>query len=339
MESKTVNYTLVGVFVLGMLIALLVSIAVLTGRTGATDRYTTTYTNVTGLQYGTQVMYEGYAVGQIEEIRPIQNPNGQVAFQVEMSVTEGWRIPDDSQAMIAAAGILSALNIDIRAGVSTTFLSPGDEIPSGPSADMFAVISSVAEQMGMLTEEGLTPLITDVQGIIADVRKTMNIIDTMLTFNAPVLLKDIQTITETVAEDTPILFDDLQDFTQRLNATLDRANSIVSDDMIADIGATTNNARLISEEALALTQDLQGMDEDLRALLGTVDQAIDDNRGDIDQSIEDLRYSLATISRHIGTITRNMEGTSRHMLEFSRQIRDNPGLLISGTSPRDDTAQ
>jgi len=39
------------------------------------------------------------------------------------------------------------------------------------------------------------------------------------------------------------------------------------------------------------------------------------------------------VSRNIDSITYNLEGTSRNMSEFSREIRENPGLLLGGNKP------
>ena len=57
MNGVKANYVTVGVFVLAMAAALIVSLAVLMGRTGATDDYYTVYRNVTGVKFGTQVLY------------------------------------------------------------------------------------------------------------------------------------------------------------------------------------------------------------------------------------------------------------------------------------------
>ncbi|MCF6247966.1 MAG: hypothetical protein L3J69_11470, partial [Desulfobacula sp.] len=39
----------------------------------------------------------------------------------------------------------------------------------------------------------------------------------------------------------------------------------------------------------------------------------------------------------IDAVNQNVEGTARNMYEFSRQIRQNPGLLLSGGSPQEKT--
>jgi phospholipid/cholesterol/gamma-HCH transport system substrate-binding protein len=63
---------------------------------------------------------------------------------------------------------------------------------------------------------------------------------------------------------------------------------------------------------------------------------VDRNAKNVDKSTADLEYILRTVSANIDAITNNLEGTTRNMNEFSRLIRQNPGLLISGGSPEAD---
>jgi phospholipid/cholesterol/gamma-HCH transport system substrate-binding protein len=44
---------------------------------------------------------------------------------------------------------------------------------------------------------------------------------------------------------------------------------------------------------------------------------------------------MAAISRRIDSITGDLESTTRNMNEFSRQIRENPGVLVRGRETSD----
>ena len=68
-------------------------------------------------------------------------------------------------------------------------------------------------------------------------------------------------------------------------------------------------------------------------------EGVVDNKGNIDKSMVDLRYVADSVARHIDSLNQNMEATARNMYEFSRQIRQNPGLLLGGTPPRDEARQ
>ena len=60
MNSNKINYVMVGTFIIVMAVALVVTIVALSGGRGASDDYHALYRNVTGVKYGTQVLYEGY---------------------------------------------------------------------------------------------------------------------------------------------------------------------------------------------------------------------------------------------------------------------------------------
>ena len=60
MKNNRLNYVIVGAFVLLVLAGLVASVALLTGRTGATDDYFAIYKNVTGVAFGSRVLFEGF---------------------------------------------------------------------------------------------------------------------------------------------------------------------------------------------------------------------------------------------------------------------------------------
>jgi phospholipid/cholesterol/gamma-HCH transport system substrate-binding protein len=152
------NYVMVGSFVLAMGVALVVWLAILTGRTGATDRYHIFYGNVMGLAPGSEVLFEGYPVGLIESIAPAA-PGEKQRFRVDVSVRRGWPIPSDSEARISASGLLSAVGIDIQSGSSPALLQPGGEIPGGETPNLLEAVSNVAGDIEALLEESVLPLV------------------------------------------------------------------------------------------------------------------------------------------------------------------------------------
>ena len=54
----------------------------LSGGSGATDGYHAMYRNVTGVKFGTQVLYEGYPIGQVEAVTPVPEGGG-MRFRVD----------------------------------------------------------------------------------------------------------------------------------------------------------------------------------------------------------------------------------------------------------------
>ena len=142
MKHHRLNHVVVGIFTLAMLVAGIGSIVMLSGRTGGTDAYFLVVDNVADVKFGTQVVYEGYPIGQVEDVIP-EEKDGRMQFRVNFGVAQGWRIPNDSIGEVAAPGLLAAVTLSIKAGRSKVALKPGEQktLPPAPSADRVAPIS------------------------------------------------------------------------------------------------------------------------------------------------------------------------------------------------------
>ena len=85
MKRENINYIVVGSFVVVMLVAFFVVMYQVTGRSGPTEQYFVMYSNVTGVKYGTPVLYEGFQVGQVEQIQPVRE-SGKTRYQLTLAV-------------------------------------------------------------------------------------------------------------------------------------------------------------------------------------------------------------------------------------------------------------
>lgn len=315
MKDSRINYVMVGGFVLAMLVSLVAVVAVLTGRTGSTQSYYTRLSNVAGIKYGTKVTYEGFPVGQVERILPLREGNA-TAFRLELSIANDWQIPKDSLARVAASGLLAAVTLDIRAGTSSDMLPPGGDIPSGPAANIFAAMADVAGQITDLNQNALKPL-------MFSLNQQVGILGAMLEKHAPDLLANLLTVTQDLAAKTPRITADVE----RMTGTL--SGKVVTEANAARVGQTLEN---VAQLSAGLQDSRQKLDKVLVAL----DKSIAGNQDNIDQSLKDLRHTLQSVARSIDSVTYNLDGTTRNLHEFSRQVRDNPGVLIGGTKRGED---
>lgn len=293
MRDDQRNYVIVGAFVIAVTVGLVVWIAVLAGRTGATDDYHAHFANVMGLSSGTQVLYQGYPVGMIEDIRPAVREGLQV-FRLDLSVERGWPIPEDSVVTITASGLLSAVVVNVQAGALAALLEPGSEIPSVEAPDLFAAMSSVAEDMGELIEGSLKPML------------------------------------DALGEGGPEIIADLEGFTAKLNETLAKIDGFLTEENAQRIEGTLENLESTSVSFATVSGELEQTRIRVDALLESVDGMVEENRRPVGQAIVDLHESLESVARHIEAIAYNLEVTARNMNEFSRQIRENPGVIIRG---------
>ncbi len=315
MKDSRINYVVVGSFVLAMLVALVVVVALLTGRGGATDSYFTRMDNVAGIKYGTKVSYEGFDIGQVEAIEPLRR-DGKTVFRLELSVQRGWQIPKDSIAYVAASGILAAVAVEIKGGSNADMLKPGTDITAGPAANIFAVMNDVAGQVSDLNQNALKPL-------LSSLTQQVGSLGAILEKHAPEMVSNMVAVTADLAAKTP-----------RITADVERMTGTLSSKVVTE--ANAEQIRLSIANVAQLSAGLQDSRRKIDSMLASLDSTVTGNKDNIDQSLKDLRHTLQAVSRNIDSVTYNLDGTTRNLHEFSRQIRDNPGVLIGGTKGGED---
>ncbi|MDX9859475.1 MAG: MlaD family protein [Rhodospirillales bacterium] len=330
MKGTRINYAMVGGFVIAMTAVLVIAVVILSGGGGATDNYHAVYRNVTGVKYGTQVLYEGYPVGQVERVTP-EPAGGGMRFRVDVSVRRGWRIPSDSVAAIQAPGLLSAIVIAISEGSGSTSLKPGERIESREAENLFAAMASVVGQLGEFAEGDLKPLIVTLNRAVGN-------IDEIAGNQGRKLVDDLGGLAADLAERLPAIVDDVQILTHQMQIAsgefsklFSPANRRTLEGVLARTEATVGNLSEFSRDISVTRSRIDGV-------LETLDTLLIDNKLDVERAIIDLRHVVESVARHIDILNQNMEGASRNMYEFSRQIRENPGLLLGGTPPPDQAA-
>ncbi len=309
-QNKTDQFT-VGLFVLAGLTSLFVVLALLTGKTGPTDTYFTTLENVAGIKFGTQVVYEGYPIGQVEELNPVDD-NGQMKFNITMGIRKNWRIPSDSSAIVFAPSVLAAKTILIKGGKSPDSFSPGDTLPSAPTPDIFGAMQKVASTFTDLSKNGLFPL-------IRNLNQQITLAGELLEGDLKVLMGNLSATSEDIQSKTPVILNNVEEFSRDLATAGGQIDKAMSDKNLASIQNILKNADATSQRLADVSNDIQTL--------------LNETRPDVDAASDDLRFALEAVARHIDAITHNIDAASLQMLEFSRQIRNNPGVLLRGTEP------
>ncbi len=304
MYRQKINYVIVGVFVTAMLSAGIISVALLTGRTAATDRYFIVLENVADVKFGTQVRYEGYPVGQVDGITPVVERAG-MEFRVDVGIQQGWRIPSDSIARIGSSSFLAAKTIDIDRGDSEVAIEPGNRISSAPPIDILSAITATADELSELNRTNIKPL-----------------------------LETLQSLAETVEGGTPRIMEEIMAFTEGLNSSLEPLQEILASRNVEAVQHSIQAVEEATGNLAAVSRNLTEIMPKVDNVVRTLDRLVEDNQGNVDRSLKDLQYTVSSVAATVDSIVHNLEGTARNMNEFSRLIRRNPGLLLDGT-PRD----
>lgn len=329
MRSHFLNYTAVGVFVSAMIAALIAVIINLSGHTGPMDRYSIVFDNVTDMKYGTAVRYEGYPIGEVSRIEPERKDN-RYRFRVFVDVKQGWQVPKDAVARISASSFLAAKTIEITGGRATEMIAAGGEIPGGSPADMFSLMSSVAAEIGDLSNSSLKPM-------LAKISEMIDRIGTSTEGNLNQLFSSLNAIAKNVQDHTPQITADLSRFTAQMNTEMGQVDKMLSDRNVEQISQALAHIQVASANAEAATSDLRSLSQQATKLADQLTALVQSNSKNVDKSVADLAYILRSVSQNIDAITHNLEGSTRNMNEFSRLIRQNPGLLLSGGTPAPDS--
>lgn len=160
MRKHNLNYVVIGLFVAAMLASVVVAMTMISGKTDASETYSIVFDNVADVKFGAQVRFEGYPIGQVEDIEPFSD-QGRMHFRITVAITEGWRIPADSVARIGKSSFLGARTVDIESGKSQSVLEPGGQLASAPSTDIFSAITRVADEISDVNQELVRPLLVE----------------------------------------------------------------------------------------------------------------------------------------------------------------------------------
>lgn len=309
MKRENINYLAVGTTVLIGLVLLLVALYKITGRVGNAEPYYIYYENIAGLGEGSQVTFEGYQVGYIARVEPEQSEQG-TRYRIEARIREDWRIPDDSVARIFASGLLAETVINIEEGDSHTYLQPGAEINGRQGGDMFAALSSVADDIGGLTRDTIRPLLEN-------------------------LNTHVGTLGEAMSDKVPPILDRVDTLAADLSVTARRINDIVSDENSQRVDTILRNSETLSSNLLALSEELHQTSRQLDLMLTDAHAVVTDNDDELRQTVRELHLTVTTLANSVDGIIFDLEKTGRNMNEFSRQLRANPGVLLTGRPPED----
>ena len=318
MGANRVGYFVVGLFVVILLAGLIGLLTVLAGRGEHAESYETVYANVSGLKFGTPVFFEGFQAGQIEHIAPI-TVGDHTEFRVALSVRADLSIPDDSEVLIVQPNLLSGRALSIRAGRSTTLIRPGGHIRGGTTSGLAALPGLVSSGQDV---------IENARALMVEATATMAAIKRWVAEDMVRITASYESLPLVLQAEAQALSAEAHGMALAANAVIERTNLFLNDENARSVTRSLTNVETLTEDLAKTSADLRILGNDTRVVVEQIHALISDNKTDLEGSIVDMRYTVETIAERIDAVTYNLEGTSRNMYEFSRQIRINPGLLL-----------
>jgi ABC-type transporter Mla subunit MlaD len=323
-----------GVFLTVSTTLLVGTLAVLGGLRLAEDRdtYTIRYQmSLSGLEAGSPVKFNGIRVGRVDSIRIDRDDPATVV--VGVSLDAGTPVKKDAKAIVNLAGITGLKFIELSGGTAeSAFIPPGGQIPAGESTlDRLTVrAEDIAERIQILVEQ-LNRLSSD-----ENQKKILAVVDHVdgLVLSA----------TGTIEENRPAV----RDLTASLKSAGDRVDSAVRT-LEVEATAAVRALRQVSERVRDEVEPTR-----VRSIVTNVERISAQVRVAVDKAdlptvgaqFKDLMTALQRTVRNIdttvlrgredlfGSLTYLLE-TMENLSEFSRQIRENPSLLLGGAEEKE----
>ena len=199
--------TIVGLFVVGSLAALLVMILIVAQQEGLFKeyvKYRTIFKNVSGLKTGSEVHLAGVTVGNV--LNTAINPEGNIVVTFQVLKKYSDRVRDDSRSTIGFMGLLGDKSLDLTSGsLSKAPIPPEGLVTSveplditqllaraAPSLeDLQKVISNLVSLTDDLAEPGSNTkkILSEVRDIVTKVNSGKGSLGKLV--NDPALYRDV----------------------------------------------------------------------------------------------------------------------------------------------------
>ena len=157
--------TIVGIFVVASMAALLVMVLIVAQQEGLFHEYVTYRTifkNVGGLKTGSEVHLAGVTVGNV--LNTAINPEGNIVVTFQVQAKYSDRIRDDSRSTIGFMGLLGDKSLDLTAGsLSKAPISPDGLVTAVEPLDITQLLARAAP-----TLEDLQKIITNLVSLTDD---------------------------------------------------------------------------------------------------------------------------------------------------------------------------
>jgi phospholipid/cholesterol/gamma-HCH transport system substrate-binding protein len=217
-----------------------------------------------------------------------------------------------------ASGLLSAITIDIKEGTNNKMLEPGDTLKGREATSIFDAVNEVATDISELSKEGIRPLIDNINTHI-------NKIGGQLT---DLIADDVKPMMERLDDE---VVTDLKDLFARLIVSADHLQNFLSEENQDNVSLFLYNVETASGSLNELLGNLDETRIVINDILGKIDHVVDENDENLHASISDLQKSLEVVSQNINSIVHNIEGSSRNVNELTREVRENPSLILKSS--------
>ena len=302
MEDK-VNYTLVGIFVLGLGAALVVAVLWLAAGLNTQKKYepyqSVIKESVAGLSVAAPVKYLGVDVGKVSEIAI--DPQNSRQVRVKFLIERGTPIKQDTEAVMKSQGLTGIAYIELSGG------SVGSP-PLVATSDVPVPLIRSKPSLSARLEDVLT-------SVLANVNRTAANLDAVLDAGNRAALK--QTLADTAS---------------LVHALAAQQGTISAG--IADGARTAKNAARASDRLGPAIERIAASADALRKMGSDISRTSDSASRTVDTAASGVQQIVTETLPELQRLLAEMNALSASVRSLSEQTERNPSSLIRGAPQR-----
>ncbi len=150
---------------------------------------------------------------------------------------------------------------------------------------------------------------------------------------------DIMELADSIAsqlnEFIPQTTQNINSLLEKLNNSADKVALMVSDENVGHLNNIFKHADSSGKSLSEMAAGFAQINKQLDSILNRTDLIINDNGEDIRYTVIELKKTIDVISGRIESVMYNLDATTQNMNEFSRELRNNPGVVLGSQPPAD----
>jgi phospholipid/cholesterol/gamma-HCH transport system substrate-binding protein len=309
------------------------SVVAITGGAGAAGvPHRAYYKYAGGVQPGAAVRFGGMLVGKVDHVRV--DPANSTRIEIDFVVDRGVPVKTDSIAKITTLSPLTDNYIEITTGSEhAALLPPGADIPS---TEMFglAQIGDAIQTVLPDVQRTLAKVDGDLDGLQVTVTRANDLLNDR---NRATIAHSLNNVDQLLAETRP-----------KVNESLTNLNGLLNDAR-PKISASLSSVQELTAKLSPLLDDIKKVSTQANDTLAHVDATLVENRTDVRASVTNLRDALAkstvlldhlnqALDENAGNIDElldNIRISTENLASLTETLRSQPASLIRGGRAED----
>jgi len=243
-----------------------------------------------------------------------------VEFNNVTGIKDGIVVTYGGYAIGGVAGVEPIFNAGKTIYRLTLWVKSGWKIPADSTAQivMPAIISDKQIEITQgLSQQYLSP---------GETLKSDEAVD---------IMELVDSIASQLNQFIPQSTQNINNLLDKLNTSADKVALILSDENVQHLNNVFKHADSSGESLAELAAGFSRINKQLDSILNRTDLILNDNSEDIRYTVIELKKSIDVVSGRIESVMYNLDATSQNMNEFSRELRNNPGVVLGSEPPAD----